>query len=149
MVGSTVSLAFASAPDFENHGDDDGDGDYAVTLTVDDGSNFGTSINYVVTVTDVEDQALSYSSASLTPSIAENTTAIETLTITNAETVDIYGCTFAGDMRYSLVRSPTSVALSFASAPDFDIPVDTVVICLQFYLVIDDSTNNGSTLIMC
>ena len=50
VSGDSVSLAFTSAPDYETPGSDASSNDYAVTVTISDGTNTGSTISYTVTV---------------------------------------------------------------------------------------------------
>ena len=83
----------------------------------------GTSINYVVTVTDVNDNAPTYASADSTPSIAENAVAIESISIADVDTTGecLYNCSLSGtDSADFLALWWGTVSLAFASAPDFE-----------------------------
>ena len=66
-------LAFSSAPDYENPADANGDNQYVVSVTVSDGFNTGSTLNYVVSVADKNDNTPAYSSSDTTPSVNEGT----------------------------------------------------------------------------
>ncbi|SVB22648.1 uncharacterized protein METZ01_LOCUS175502, partial [marine metagenome] len=148
VTATAYTLAFTSAPDYETPGSDASSNDYAVTVTISDGTNTGSTISYTVTVDDTNDQTPTYSSSDTTPNINEGTTAVETLTVTDTDTGDVNACTLAGDDSedFTCTVSGDSVSLAFTSAPDYDTAGDDDAD--NDYLVtvtISDGTNTGST----
>ena len=91
-------LTFSSAPDFENPSDSNGDNIYVVSVTISDSFNTGATLNYQVSVADVNDNTPSYSSSDTTPNVNEGTTTVETVTINNVDTgIDENTCVLAGN----------------------------------------------------
>ncbi|MHB0969746.1 MAG: cadherin domain-containing protein [Thermoanaerobaculia bacterium] len=136
----TGALTFDVAPNFEAPADADANNAYLVQVTATDGTN-PVSQNLTVTVTDVN-EAPSFTSLA-TPSVAENTTAVVTVTAVDPEGVaPAYSITGGADMALFTINGVTG-ALSFVAAPDFEAPVDTDTD--NVYLVVvtaSDGTNN-------
>ena len=120
------ALAFRAAKDFEAPDDADGDGDYEVTVRVTDGTN-AVDTALVVRLADVDDAAPSLSTASPIV-VAENQTAVATLTATDADTA-------AEALAWSLPEGESggtdaaqftlsAGALAFRAAKDFEAPDD-------------------------
>ena len=103
---TAYSLAFTDAPDFEAHADTGADGDYDVTVTINDGVNDGATITYVVSVTNVN-EAPTVSSVISDASAAED----------SAYSTDISG-NFAdvdGDtLTYTATGMPSTLTMSSA-----------------------------------
>ena len=121
------ALLFKAAKDFEAPDDADGDGDYEVTVRVTDGAN-QVDASLVVRLSDVDDAAPAVVTASPVV-VAENATAVATLTATDADTA-------AGDLSWSIPAGAdggadramfaltANGALSFKAAKDFEAPDD-------------------------
>ena len=121
------ALAFRAAKDFEAPDDANADGDYEVTVRVTDGSN-PVDVPLVVRLADVEDAAPAVSTASPIV-VAENQTAVATLTATDADTA-------AEALAWSLPEGESGGtdaaqftlsaegALAFRAAKDFEAPDD-------------------------
>ena len=121
------ALAFRAAKDFEAPDDANADGDYEVTVRVTDGTN-AIDTALVVRLADVEDAAPAVSTASPIV-VAENGTAVATLTATDADTA-------AEALAWSLPEGETGGtdaaqftlsaegALAFRAAKDFEAPDD-------------------------
>ena len=144
-------LAFSSAPDYEAPSDANGDNQYVVSVTVSDGFNTGSTLNYVVSVADKNDNTPTYSSSDTTPSVNEGTSTVETVTITDVDTdaVDDNDCTLggadAGD--FTCTVGETSFVLAFANTPDYENPADSDTNNVYAVTVtISDGTNTGSTI---
>ncbi|MCB2182133.1 MAG: cadherin domain-containing protein [Desulfobulbaceae bacterium] len=117
---SSGALSFAVAPDFEAPSDFDANNIYEVEVTANDGNGGTGSQTINVTVTDSNDAPVITSSAA--PSVAENTTAVLTVTATDAD-VPAQTITFAitgGDDQTLFALDSASGALSFVAAPDFE-----------------------------
>ena len=127
--GSTGELTFASAPDFETPIDADGNNVYEVTVQASDGTLTDTQ-DISVTVTAVNDNDPIITSngggASAAVNVAENTTAVTTVAATDADlpaqtlTYSIVGGADAG----LFTINGSTGELTFASAPDFETPID-------------------------
>ena len=105
---STGVLTFASAPDYETKNT------YTATVTASDGANSSTQ-DITVNVTNVNDNNPVFTSNS-TFSVAENQTAIGTVTATDADGDDL---TFTVSGSEININASTGV-LTFASAPDYE-----------------------------
>ena len=122
---STGALSFQSAPNFEAPADAGADNIYNVTVQVSDGAGGITTQAVTVTVTAVNDNTPVITSAA-TASVAENTTAVMTVTATDADlpaqTLSYSIIGGADSARFSINSS--SGALSFVTAPDYEAPTD-------------------------
>jgi hypothetical protein len=119
----TGAIAFVQAPDFENPTDLNGDNIYLLEVQVSDGLLSDSQL-IAVTVLNLNDSAPVITSNS-SFSVPENTTAVATVTATDADslgplTFSIVGGTDVG--AFSIDSS--SGALSFLAAPDFEAPID-------------------------
>ncbi|WP_284190053.1 cadherin domain-containing protein, partial [Zoogloea oryzae] len=121
---STGALSFVTAPDYEAPTDSGGNNDYDVTVQVSDGALTSTQA-IAVTVTPVNDNTPAITS-SAAASVAENGTAVMTVTATDADLP-------AQTLSYSIVGGAdaakfsingTTGALSFVTAPDYEAPTD-------------------------
>ncbi|MCA9174961.1 MAG: cadherin domain-containing protein [Planctomycetales bacterium] len=116
-------LQFRSAPDFESPGDANTDNIYAVEVIASDGS-LSTTQMMQVTVTGVNDNSPAITS-SLTPSVVENTTAVLTLTASDADLpAQTVGFSLTGSNDSALFEIVNGNELRFRTAPDFEAPGD-------------------------
>lgn len=121
-INGSNELVFSAAPDFESPADADANSVYEVEVTADDG-NGGTDIQTVsVTVTNVNEAPVLAVPASV--SVAENNLAV---TVVSSTDVD------GGAPSYSVVGGADAVrfqvdattgALTFITAPNFEVPTD-------------------------
>ncbi|UCE90243.1 MAG: cadherin domain-containing protein, partial [Pseudomonadota bacterium] len=118
----TGALSFNAAPDFEAPADADANNVYQVQVTVSDGSG-GTAVQTInVTVTNANDAPVITSGNAA--SVAENTTAVATVTATDQD-LDTLNFAISGGADAGLFTiDPTTGALSFGAAPDFENPLD-------------------------
>ncbi|WP_374245141.1 DUF4347 domain-containing protein, partial [Zoogloea sp.] len=121
---STGALVFAAAPNYESPTDSGADNVYNVTVQVSDGSLTSTQA-IAVTVTPVNDNTPAITS-SATANVAENTTAVLTVTATDADlpaqTLS-YSIVGGADAAKFSINSATG-ALSFIAAPNYEAPTD-------------------------
>ena len=127
---STGALSFVTAPDFELPTDAGGNNVYDVTVQVSDGHGGIDTQTITVTVTD----ALENSAPIITSngggdtaavSIAENTTAIPTVTASDPDVVQTLSYSIIGGADASkFIIGATTGALSFVTAPNFELPTD-------------------------
>ena len=110
-------LSFASAPDFEVPADANTDNSYLVVIRATDTAGNTTDQSLIVTVTDA-DEVAPVISGLIAPSVEENTTAIATYTANETVTWNLNGGADAA--RFTL----NAGVLAFASAPNFEAPVD-------------------------
>ena len=143
-------LAFSSAPDYESPGDADQNNVYLVSVTISDSLNTGATLNYEVSVTDINDNTPSYSTSDNTPNVNEGTTTVDTVTINNVDTgIDNNVCVLAGDDAedFTCTASNTQYVLSFTNAPNYESPDDTGTNNVyEVTVTISDGTNSGSTI---
>jgi serralysin len=126
---TTGALSFNAAPDYEAPADANGDNVYDVTVQASDGTLTDTQA-IAVTVTPVNEQAPVITSdgggATATVSVAENATAVTTVTATDgdlpAQTL-IYSIVGGADAALFSINATTG-ALSFNAAPDYEAPAD-------------------------
>lgn len=122
------NITFKTAPNFEAPGDVGRDNVYDLTVRVSDGTLFSTQA-VKITVTDVNEFAPVIGSngggSTAAISIAENSTAVTTLTATDADgsAVVTYAITGGADAAKFAINAATGV-LTFVSAPDFEAPTD-------------------------
>ena len=110
-------LAFIAARDFETQAHS-----YAVQVTASDGVPGHDKVqSLTVSLTDVNDNAPVFTS-SATPSVAENSTAVVTLTTTDADTVGTNPASFSitGGADAALFTITGGNQLAFISARDFE-----------------------------
>src|SRR6266567_226395 len=125
---STGALSFVSAPDYETPTDAGGNNIYDVTVQVSDGTLTDTQA-IAVTVTNVNDNAPVITSngagAAASVNLAENGTAVTTVTATDADAGSTltYSIVGGADAARFTVDASTG-ALSFVSAPDYETPTD-------------------------
>jgi len=120
---ATGELRFAAAPDFEAPKDAGADNVYNLTLQVSDGS-LSAAQEISVTVAAVNDNAPAFASPNHF-SVAENSTAIATLTAADAD-LPAQALTYAlsGADSALFTLDPATGELRFAAAPDFEAPKD-------------------------
>ncbi|PSK80470.1 Calx-beta domain-containing protein [Limimaricola soesokkakensis] len=119
----TGVLSFVTAADFEAPGDADLDNVYEVTVEASDGVAKALQ-NVTITVLDADDALVINSPASAT--VAENQTVVTTVVATaEGGTAPItYAIGTAGADGSLFTIDPSTGALSFIAAPDFEVPGD-------------------------
>ena len=124
---STGELAFIAGPDFENPTDADTDNTYEVVITATGSNGLYSEQTIVVTVLDVAEAKPVLTGPSggagavqSAVSVNENQTAVTTLT---ANHTVVWAITGGADSSL-LAINPTSGAVSFVTAPDFEAPTD-------------------------
>lgn len=115
-------LTFATAPDREAPTDADGNNIYVVNVEVTDASAVTATKTVAVTVTNVLD-APPVITAPASFSVAENTTSVTTLTAT-ADAGATLTWTIIGGADAAAFTLSTGGILSFATAPDYELPTD-------------------------
>jgi hypothetical protein len=124
IKSSTGELTFITAPDFEVPADAGLDNLYNVTVQTSDGTLTATH-DIAVTVTALNDNNPVVTSNGVI-SIAENTTAVATITATDADLPAqtlTYSISGGVDSALFSIKSSTS-ELTFITAPDFEVPAD-------------------------
>src|SRR5262249_48662634 len=123
---TTGILSFVSAPDFENPGDADHDNTYNVTVQVSDGKLTDTQVLAVVVDNVNEPPVITSNGGGTTAgiSIAENTTAVTSVTATDPDAGTVFTFSIIGGADVAKFSIDSSGLLTFKSAPDFENPTD-------------------------
>ena len=121
---SSGDLAFNTAPDYENPTDNDADNTYELAITATDTIGKQAQQSLAISINNLNDNPPQFALASSTFSTPENTTAITTITATDADGDDLtFALTSTTDSSH-FTLDPTSGTLSFNQAPDFETPQD-------------------------
>ncbi|HEU5264265.1 MAG TPA: hypothetical protein VFU34_06480, partial [Gaiellaceae bacterium] len=147
---STGVLAFTTVPDFEAPADANADNRYEVTVTAADAS-FSDAQAITVEVTDVAEggntpPAITSDGggATASKSVAENQTAVTDVDATDPDPDTLaYSISGGVDMVAFVIDSDTG-ALTFLTAPDFELPTDTGMNNV-YDLVVSVSDGNGGS----
>src|SRR5204863_163700 len=123
---STGALSFLAAPNFEAPGDVGGNNVYDVQVKVTDGGLLTDTQDIAVTVTNVNEAPVITSDgggATASINVAENSTAVTTVTSTDVDAGDSKSFSISGgaDSALFTINSSTG-ALSFLAAPNFEAP---------------------------
>ena len=125
---ATGALAFVAAPDFENPADTGANNTYDVIVRASDGNGGEDDQAIAVTVTDVNEAPAITSNGALATAainVAENTTAVTTVTASDPDVVDTPTFSLAGGADQALFSiNAATGALAFVAAPDFENPAD-------------------------
>lgn len=117
-------LTFKSAPDYDIPADTGTNNVYDVEVTADNGTGGTTVQNISVTVTPVNDNLPAFTS-SATFNVAENQTAVGTVTATDADVpVQTVTFTITGGADAAKFNISSDGVLTFKSTPDYEIPTD-------------------------
>ena len=112
-VTSAGVLSFKVAPDYE------AEDSYSVTVTAADATSHAGSITIAVTVTNVDEAPVFADGASVSVSVAENSTAVGTYTATDPEGAAVtYALAASGD--HGSFEVTSAGVLSFKVAPDHE-----------------------------
>ena len=124
---ATGVLAFIAAPDFENPSDVGGDNHYEVVVHASDGNGGTDDQTITVAVTDANDPPVITSNGGGTTAavnVAENTTAVTTVTATDQDLETVTFGIVAGADKDLFTIDENTGALAFITAPDFEHPTD-------------------------
>jgi VCBS repeat-containing protein len=135
---STGEVTFKVSPNFEAPADANTDNIYNITVHANDGT-LDTPRAVTITVSDVNDNAPAFTSAAA-PNVAENTTAVVTLTTTDSDTVGTNPATFSitGGADQGLFTITGGNQLAFTAARDFE----TQAHSYSVQVTANDGTNN-------
>ena len=121
---STGALIFVGAPNFEVLGDAGANGVYNVVVQVSDGISIDTQA-IAITVTNVNETPTIAGGDTAVAAINENSTVVTTVTATDPDAATIFTYSVVGGADAGLFTiNATTGALSFITAPDFEIPSD-------------------------
>ena len=127
---TTGALSFITAPNFELPTDAGGNNVYDVIVQVSDGHGGIDTQAIAVTVTDVFENAAPIITSNgggdtAAVSVAENTTAVTTVTATDPDIGQTLSYSIIGGADASkFTIGSTTGALSFVTAPNFELPTD-------------------------
>lgn len=142
---ATGVLTFKSAPNFEAPADAGANNVYDVVVKVSDGTNSDTQA-IAITVTNVNEAPVIGSNGggdTAAISVAENTTAVTTVTSTDADAGATKTFSISGGADAALFAiNATTGALTFVTAPNFEVPTDAGG--NNVYDVIVKVTDNGN-----
>ena len=127
IVGvSNGDIAFINPPDYEVASDHDTNNVYELTITATDSMAKQAQQSLSIAVNNLNDNPPQFALSSSTFSVPENTTAITTITATDVDGDDdfTFSLTNTDDANLFTI-DPTSGALSFNQAPDFETPQDS------------------------
>ena len=141
---ATGVVSFNEAPDAENPGDDDGDNVYDIIVTASDNTEGTTDTNQVVaiTVTNVNDNAPSFTSDAAV-SVAENQTVAYTALATDGDG-DPLTYSLSGTDAGLFTIDPATGVVSFNEAPDVEAPSDANGDNV-YEIIVTASDNTGGT----
>ncbi|MDB5469835.1 MAG: hypothetical protein JWR84_1395 [Caulobacter sp.] len=126
--GTTGALSFVAAPDFETPTDANADNAYQVIVQASDGTASDTQAFTVNVTNQNEAPAITSNGGGVaaSPSQAENTTAVTTVTASDADAGAMltYSISGGADAARFTINSLTGV-LAFVSAPNFEAPTDS------------------------
>jgi hypothetical protein len=129
---TTGALSFITAPNFEAPTDADGNNSYVVQVQVADGKGGTDTQTLTVNVTDVNETVPNQppligsdgGGDTATKGITENTTTVTTVTSTDPNNDTPSYSIVGGTDGAKFQIDPTTGALSFITAPDFEAPTD-------------------------
>ena len=124
---SSGALAFSSPPDHEQPTDDDTNNVYNLSITVTDSMAKQAQQSLTISVNNLNDNSPQFTLSSNAFSIPENSSAVTTITATDADSATaILTYTLANTSdAAAFTLDPSSGALAFAQAPDFETPLDS------------------------
>ena len=136
-------LTFNRVPDFEIPTDLGMNNVYEVTITATDGqtSPMTATQALTITVTDEDDNTPVFTS-SATENVLEGTTAVITVTATDADAGQVVSVTLTGGADMGLFTLSPTDELMFNTAPDFEMPTDMDM--NNEYEVTVTATDNGT-----
>ena len=122
---SSGALAFQQAPDFENPADDNSDNTYELTITVTDSMAKQAQQSLSITVNNLNDNSPQFTLSSSAFSVSENSSGVASISASDADGDDLtFSLTNTSDANL-FTLDPSSGALAFAQAPDFETPLDS------------------------
>ena len=121
---SSGDLAFNTAPDYESPSDDGKDNTYELSITATDSMAKQAQQSLTISINNLNDNAPQFDLSANSFDVAENTTAVTTVSASDADGNDLtFSLTNSTDSNLFTLDS-TSGVLAFASAPDFENPAD-------------------------
>ena len=122
---SSGELSFKTAPDYENPSDNGKDNTYELSITATDSMAKQAQQSLTISINNLNDNAPQFDLSANSFDVAENTTAVTTVSASDADGDDLtFSLTNSTDSNLFTLDS-TSGALAFISAPDFETPQDS------------------------
>ena len=122
---SSGDLNFNTAPDYESPSDDGKDNTYELSITATDSMAKQAQQSLTISINNLNDNAPQFDLSANSFDVAENTTAVTTVSASDADGDDLtFALTSTTDSNLFTLDS-TSGALAFISAPDFETPQDS------------------------
>ena len=119
------ALSFKTPPDYEAATDHNSDNTYELDITASDGVN-SASLALSVAVQDINDNTPSFVASNESISVAENNaSSVYTALATDLDATDILSYSISGTDSALFAIDPSSGALAFQQAPDFENPSDS------------------------
>ena len=139
------ALSFKTPPDFEAATDHNSDNTYELNITASDGVN-SASLALTVAVQDINDNTPSFAASNATISVGENNaSSVYTAAATDADSGDILSYSISGTDSALFAIDPSSGALAFQQAPDFEAPSDSNQDnTYELNITASDGSNQGS-----
>ncbi|NVK82999.1 MAG: putative Ig domain-containing protein, partial [Cytophagia bacterium] len=119
---STGELTFKVVPDFETPQDADANNSYIVVVKATDGESNESTLEVTITVTDLDENAPVFTSASTASYVENGEGTVYTAMATDVGTVT-YSLADSNDEEFFDLNASTGV-LTFIAAPDFENPLD-------------------------
>ena len=115
-----VSVASSSAIDYEAAST------CAITIRATSADGSTGDSTFVVEITDVNDIAPQYVATDANPEVSEGTTSVDTLAITDEDSIGSYTCILTGDdsALFTCIVTGSSANLAFQTGPDYEYPSD-------------------------
>ena len=124
-LSASGALAFVQQPSLDNPQDADADNEYQITIVATDLGDNNSSLELVVRVVDDLGNAPEFASASTSLSVDENNAGSIYLAQATDADGDTLTYSIAGADSSLFTLDPTSGALSFNQAPDYEQPTDS------------------------
>ena len=121
---AVLSFANGAVPDFENPTDADGNNVFEVEVQVSDGAGGIDTQLIAVTITDVNEPPRIAGGDQVEISIAENTTAVTTVTATDPDAGQTLTYAILGTDAGLFTIDPDTGVLTFNTPPNFEAPAD-------------------------
>ena len=124
---SSGALAFSSPPDHEQPTDDDTNNVYNLSITVTDSMAKQAQQSLAISVNNLNDNSPQFTLSSDSFTVAENSTAVATITATDADSATaILTYTLANTSdAAAFTLDPSSGVLTFDPAPNYETPLDS------------------------
>ena len=141
---SSGAVSFASAPDYENPTDADTNNTYEVNLSVSDNNGNSDTQELSFTVANDTDETPIITNDSSSVEVEENNASTIYIASANDDDGDLLTYTLSGTDADDLNIDPSSGAISFVNAPDYEDPTDanTDNIYEITFEVADDNSNS-------